>query len=288
MANIILFIKKILRRLIILVCNKKEGILNFLIDVLSQDYTNVFVNKALHSHEAILLPPLAENLHRRNLTDRERCYLAYAARADFHYSQEGEDLVLNRILGEQEKGYFVDVGAHHPFRFSNTYALYRKGWRGINIDATPGSMAVFRQWRPQDINIEAAVSDTAQPMAFHMFKESALNTLNAVVAETFVQAGWERLEIKDIVPRPLSDILDEHLPSGTKVDLMNIDVEGGELDVLRSNNWEKYAPRYLILEVLNTPLSESMNAPTIIFLCERGYEPISKLFHSIILRRELS
>jgi len=51
------------------------------------------------------------------------------------YSQEGEDLILLRIFEKKRIGFYVDVGSHHPFRFSNTYLFYRLGWRGINIDA---------------------------------------------------------------------------------------------------------------------------------------------------------
>jgi len=47
------------------------------------------------------------------------------------YSQKGEDIILRRILGEKEVGFYIDIGAHHPKRFSNTYLFYKKGWRGI-------------------------------------------------------------------------------------------------------------------------------------------------------------
>ena len=60
--------------------------------------------------------------------------------ANISYSQEGEDLILERFFEGKEIGFFVDIGAHHPMRFSNTYIFYLKGWRGINVDATPGSM----------------------------------------------------------------------------------------------------------------------------------------------------
>jgi len=63
------------------------------------------------------------------------------------YAQEGEDLVLARLLEPVGKGFYVDVVAHHPFRFSNTFLFYRMGWRGINIDAMPGSMRPFRRHR---------------------------------------------------------------------------------------------------------------------------------------------
>src|SRR4051794_14772116 len=66
------------------------------------------------------------------------------------YSQEGEDMILRRFFEEHGKGFYVDVGAHHPKRFSNTYSFYKQGWSGINIDAMPGSMARFRRVRPRD------------------------------------------------------------------------------------------------------------------------------------------
>src|SRR6187431_556967 len=98
------------------------------------------------------------------------------------YSQEGEDLILNRILEKKTCGFYVDVGAHHPKRFSNTYLFYQKGWRGINIDAMPGSMAEFRNFRPRDINIEAAVG-AAKEIPFYVFDEKALNTFDSNLAE---------------------------------------------------------------------------------------------------------
>ena len=64
----------------------------------------------------------------------------------FTFSQEGEDLLINRILNNKSEGFFIDIGAHHPIRFSNTYFFYRKGWRGINVDAMPGSMKAFEQF----------------------------------------------------------------------------------------------------------------------------------------------
>src|SRR4051794_10306733 len=71
------------------------------------------------------------------------------------YSQEGEDMVLRRVFNNKRGGFFVDVGAHHPRMYSNTYYFYLRDWRGINIDAMPGGMAAFDRMRPGDINVEA-------------------------------------------------------------------------------------------------------------------------------------
>src|ERR1700756_330529 len=94
------------------------------------------------------------------------------------YSQEGEDMVLDRFLEHRHSGFYVDVGAHHPKRFSNTLRLYRRGWRGLNIDANPDSIRLFRRARPKDINVEAGVSSNRQLLTYFAFNEPALNTFD--------------------------------------------------------------------------------------------------------------
>ena len=47
-----------------------------------------------------------------------------ASYLNISFSQEGEDLVLQRLIGIKSNGFYVDIGAHHPYRFSNTYKFY--------------------------------------------------------------------------------------------------------------------------------------------------------------------
>lgn len=202
-----------------------------------------------------------------------------------HYSQEGEDILLERLVGEKKDGFFVDIGAHHARRFSNTYALYRKGWRGVNIDATPDSMASFNAFRPDDTNLELAISDKKDPLSFNMFKEGALNTFDKELAQSYVASGWESRGTVDIIPERLTDVLDKHVAAGQEIDLMSIDVEGEELHVLRSNDWDRYKPGIVIIEALDTPLSRLNENPAIAFLEEKGFIPTARLFNSIILKR---
>ena len=94
------------------------------------------------------------------------------------YSQEGEDMILASIFEGRSKGFYVDVGAHHPQRFSNTYHFYLQGWSGINIDAMPESMNIFKRTRPRDINLEIPVFDSEQTLTYYAFNESALNSFS--------------------------------------------------------------------------------------------------------------
>jgi len=212
-------------------------------------------------------------------------WLAEISGGKLHYSQEGEDIVLADLFAADKMGFFVDVGAHDAQRFSNTYALYRRGWRGINIDASPGSMRSFERLRTRDINIECAVSDADGPLTFHVFSEAALNTFDAALAATYVAAGAHLERTVQMVARSLASLLDEHLPPGQAIDLLNLDVEGCELDVLRSGDWSRHRPQIVIMEVLDAGLAELACRPSVAFLSQRGYVPISRMTRSVILRK---
>lgn len=198
------------------------------------------------------------------------------------YSQDGEDLVLWRMLEGRRDGFFVDVGAHHPYRFSNTCLLSKAGWRGINIDAEPGSMAAFRRHRPRDINLECGVGLQAGTMLYYRFNEPALNTFSPEEAQRKNAAPYRIVETVELEVRPLADILDQYLPNSTGIDILSVDAEGHDLNVLRSNNWSKYRPHIVLAETLRTSLSDLSTCPTVSFMGEIGYKPSSKVYNTVL------
>jgi hypothetical protein len=128
------------------------------------------------------------------------------------YSQEGEDMILRRIFGSQTTGFYIDVGAHHPKRFSNTYFFYKKGWTGINIDAMPGSMKAFQKLRYRDINIETPISSTPETLVYYGFNEPALNGFSKNISESRDGVDGYRIEFtKKIKTSTLQNVLDQNL-----------------------------------------------------------------------------
>lgn len=185
------------------------------------------------------------------------------------YAQEGEDLLLKRIFESDSTGYYIDVGAHHPKRFSNTYLFYLKGWHGINIDAMPGSMVAFNKIRPKDINIEAGVSATAQTLTYYMFEEAAYNGFDRTIAENNRSSKLSgKIKIKTL---PLSSLLDNYLPLNQVISFLSVDVEGLDLEVLQSNDWEKYRPQIVLVEILEAKISNVFESDIHQFLTEKGY-----------------
>ncbi len=194
------------------------------------------------------------------------------------YAQEGEDLILGRYFEYAPPGFYVDVGAHDPRRFSNTYLLQRRGWRGINIDATPGSMRRFRVARPRDINLECAVGAAPGTATLFQFNEPALNTLDATLVPLYESHGYRVVAKQDIRVRPLADILAEHAPPGQGIQLMSVDVEGFDLQVLQSNDWVRFRPTVLVVESLKE--APQHGAALSEFLETRGYSPFAQTVNS--------
>ena len=189
------------------------------------------------------------------------------------YSQEGEDMILGKIFSGQKHGFYVDVGAHHPLRFSNTYLFYLKGWSGINIDAMPGSMVAFNKERPRDINLETPVSDKSEELTYYIFNEPALNGFSKELSMSRdgLRGQYKILETKALKTRTLSDILDEYISDGKQIDFLSIDVEGLDFQVLSSNNWGRYRPSVVVVEVLSNSIEDLPLSKTYQFLKEHRY-----------------
>lgn len=203
------------------------------------------------------------------------------------YAQEGEDLFLKRYFNNKRKGFFVDVGAHHPIRFSNTYLFYKMGWRGINVDAMPDSMTEFNKVRPDDTNLEMGISEKEGELEFYIFNEPALNTFSQEVAKSKDGLrNYKIIDTKVVETYPLSSVLDKHLDFSQEIDFMSIDVEGLDLLVLQSNNWEKYKPKLILIEDTDrVNLMNIENLPITKFLLAHNYTPIARTFNTLFFER---
>lgn len=69
------------------------------------------------------------------------------------FAQDGEDLFLMSYFSERKEGFYVDIGAHHPLRFSNTAWAYKIGWHGINVEPNIDAINLFHEYRKRDIEL---------------------------------------------------------------------------------------------------------------------------------------
>ena len=209
------------------------------------------------------------------------------------YSFNGVDLIVDYIFKNKKNGFYLDVGAQHPISNNNTYLLFKKGWHGINIDLDKKNIDLFKIARPNDHNLNYAISDKIEETElFYYHDSSPINTLNKEVSN-FQNAKIK--EIKKIKTNTLNNIL-ENLNIKNQIDYMNIDVEGFEEKVLSSFDIKKYKPLVISVEFLDLKMKKlefkNNNIQTVLdsniykYLIENNYHFVNWLHGDLIFVHE--
>ena len=170
------------------------------------------------------------------------------------FTRYGLDLLLKHFFRDKKEGIYIDVGCFHPKLGNNTYLLYKKGWRGINIDVDSHTIEIFNYLRPRDYNKQIAVSDKSGEVDLYFYHDhSAINTLSK---ETFDSGGGKSLNIKKIKSETLNSIIENSPFKDNKIDFLTIDVEGYEINVLKGFDINRYKPDIIILEFIDNTSKE--------------------------------
>jgi FkbM family methyltransferase len=186
------------------------------------------------------------------------------------YSQKHEDLIIDKILKFQKKGFYVDVGASDPVRFNNTFRFYKKGWRGINIEPNAVLMEKIKKARKNDINLYMGIGSSGKVLKFYIFFPHTLSTFSKAEADNYLKQGFPLEKESEIRLETMAEMLEKNA-GGKKIDFLSIDIEGNDLEALKSNDWNKFRPRIICVE-LNTHDGNKEEALAIEnFLKENGY-----------------
>ena len=202
-----------------------------------------------------------------------------------NFSQEGEDIFLIDFFKDRLNGFYIDVGAFHPYRINNTYLLYKKGFRGINIDISATSIDFFNFARPDDVNLNIGASDKFEDKIFFSKKNLSFhNTLSKSLAESDIQTEPFKKKYS-ISCKPLDYIIKKTKFSNKTIDFLNIDAEGYDYQVLLGLNLKRYNPKGICIEI--SPLVDKKNeqyknTKIYKYLLKHGYKLSWKGFNSFI------
>jgi FkbM family methyltransferase len=212
------------------------------------------------------------------------------------YSQFGEDaFVYSYFLGQTwtvkaqmclpANGTYIEIGAYSPTECSNTYAFYKRGWRGINVDAAPGVMDSFKVVRCRDVNLNVAVGSQPGKIPFFCWGvPSVFNTADPDIALERARSLGRDPDVVLVDCVRLDQLLQANLRRDLPFRLMSVDVEGRDLDVLMSNDWDKFRPEVLVAEHDAGRVDDVVRSELYEFVIGQRYELIGWLRPSLIFR----
>ena len=198
------------------------------------------------------------------------------------YSQFGEDLLVKAFIGDKWRwdysGFYVDIGAHDPKYLSNTKKFYDVGWRGINVDASIEAINKFNRIRKRDTNVNVGIGKTPGTLKYYRLSESPMNTFSKEFADKMIKEhGIKLLSTEDVPVITMKELLDTYLPKGQTIDFANIDCEGLDTEILKSNDWNQYRPNLILIEIHTDDRNwEIPHSPTGEFLRSVGYEHVGQ------------
>lgn len=195
-------------------------------------------------------------------------------RYNISFSKAGDDIQLMKLINNRVPGAYVDIGSWHPINASNTYYFYLRNWKGICIDPNPELKLLYNQFRPKDNFINAGIGMSNTYMEYFMLEESSMNTFSLDFIE---KHHLESKIIKKItVPLySLKEILDQSLDKNDRLDFFDIDVEGLDLEVLKTNDWVKYRPKVIVIET-DISIKADVNSDIVKYLEIQNYRLIGK------------
>jgi FkbM family methyltransferase len=179
------------------------------------------------------------------------------------------------------------VGCNHPIEYNNTYLLYLKGWRGINIDANKNLIELNKKYRNEDINLNYLISDREEAVRFYLASNDKLSSLHKehldLVGEDISDASSYAL----MQTQTLNNLLKEYIPSrADKLDLLCVDVEGHEFQVLQSIDLDKYQPQVIVIELHDFELHNPTSHRVYCLLNQKGYRMHHFVFSNAFFIRE--
>lgn len=191
------------------------------------------------------------------------------------HSQAGEDRILAYLfatLGISSPSY-LDIGANKPIDGNNTYLFYEQGASGVCVEADPALLDDLKTTRPRDICLNVGVTfDDRKEADLYVFPVPALNTLDKEEAEYREKHG--SYKIQKVIKIPLKSVNEIIVENFEKVpDLVSLDVEGIDLAILESLDFNKYRPLAICVETItySENRTEEKIQPILDFMISKDY-----------------
>ena len=185
----------------------------------------------------------------------------------YHYADNGEDIIIQGLFNHKKNGFYIDVGCYHPVRASLTHLLYKKGWKGVNIDISKDTINLFNIARPNDKNINIGIADKEGEDFY--YQSSHINQANSFKFYENVKKVKVQITTLDNIIKNLGI---------EKIDFLNIDVEYRDFKALQGLNLNNVRPSLIAIEDNDAyDIADVTNSDIYKYMTNKEYFLYSKL-----------
>ena len=185
----------------------------------------------------------------------------------YHYADNGEDIIIQGLFNHKKDGFYIDVGCYHPIRASLTHLLYKKGWKGVNIDISKDTINLFNIARPNDKNINIGIADKEGEDFY--YQSSHINQANSFKFYDNVKKVKVQITTLDNIIKNLGI---------EKIDFLNIDVEYRDFKALQGLNLNNVRPSLIAIEDNDAyDIADVTNSDIYKYMTNKEYFLYSKL-----------
>jgi hypothetical protein len=208
------------------------------------------------------------------------------------FSQEGEDLIIERILNfnkiKSKDIFYLDIGAGHPIRYSNTLFFYHKDAKGITVDANYKNIFLHKFLRPKDLSFNFLLGNSNEVVEYYKFKQTELNTTSQSKVNELAKKNIFPIDKEKIIQKKFSDFCNNELKDKlSKINFFNIDIEGGELELIKLIDWTNFNPNIICIEIASNNFNEIFESEIYKIILSQKYKLFSKLYNSVIFIKNL-
>jgi len=185
----------------------------------------------------------------------------------YYYADNGEDIIIQGLFNHKRDGFYIDVGCYHPIRASLTHLLYKKGWKGVNIDISKDTINLFNIARPNDKNINIGIADKEGEDFY--YQSSHINQANSFKFYDNVKKVKVQITTLDNIIKNLGI---------EKIDFLNIDVEYRDFKALQGLNLNNVRPSLIAIEDNDAyDIADVTNSDIYKYMTNKEYFLYSKL-----------